>query len=372
MSSMGGRTWWPGGLCLGLALWLGASGAFPSAGSAPPLLGEWRATLPRTREDVAAALAEWMNALRALGRYVPRTGCRCEAGNDLFVPARPGHEATVYISGVTPWKKLYTNDHLARTGARCCTMAHLVLGPRGGDQLIRWLTRSATTPLQTVASDLLDRFKACNGAAKAAPLETVPGQKTKKQEDEPPFTPDDLRRLLKKYADGLRAYLRDSGAALPERQLNRIAFSDNGTLAPLDRHTHQILKDFTHTERMFIHLRRGMIPNGLVIYSRFSMCKSCEPAVVQVARNNQVWFISQSVYNESYVAGRTNAPVKKAVVYPSGDALPIGDIWTDEDGPAAYNDPNPNDTTVFGGETWLAVLPKAPPVPPPPPPAPTS
>lgn len=78
-----------------------------------------------------------------------------------------------------------------------------------------------------------------------------------------------------------------------------------------------------HTEIMLLYdcsLHGKPFPK--TIYSRYSMCKSCEPAVVRAAGNNQVWFVSRRLYPDSYCAGTMNSKVKK-IVLPANSDYPM-------------------------------------------------
>lgn len=342
MISLGGRT----GLCLGLAFWLGVNCAFPSAGSEPLLLGEWSTELPCEKADIAAALTKWMNALTALGRYDASEKCWIVSGNDLFVPAHGDCLATVYISGPQPWDASYTSNKLT---IRCCTMAHLLLGPEAGNQLILDVIALRKKALKIPASKSSKRreeFTTKTGIESG----TMAGGETLDDEAQDSVLQKKVQAQLGQYAKKLQDYVRRHYTGLSEEQIETIAFYNDGSYVQLDKKTHDTLTKLTHTERMLVYHHNGALPNGLVIYSRYSMCKSCEPAVVRAAGNNQVWVISRCVYNKSYIAGKTNASVKKAVVYSDGNAVPIKDLWTYKRDLHAYN----ISIDTFGGDTWQA------------------
>lgn len=121
---------------------------------------------------------------------------------------------------------------------------------------------------------------------------------------------------------------------------------------PLDPRENTGLWPF-HTEIMLLYdYRERPLPQK--VYSRFSMCKSCEPALVRAAGRDEVCFISRCVYNKSYVAGKTHAWVQKAVVDQNGGVIPIGSIHTIGGPGVPRNLANPVDRRVFGGKTWLA------------------
>lgn len=75
-----------------------------------------------------------------------------------------------------------------------------------------------------------------------------------------------------------------------------------------------------HTEIMLLYDYRGRRLPGCV-YSRYSMCKTCEPAVVDAVRSRE-WsapvaglsFTAEQLYPDSYCAGEAGSPVKKTVL----------------------------------------------------------
>lgn len=109
--------------------------------------------------------------------------------------------------------------------------------------------------------------------------------------------------------------------------------------------------DFSHTEIMLIYDYNGQLPDSRTICSRFSMCKTCEPAVVQAAGSKTVQFISRWLYKDSYVAGDSNASVQKAV-YNGEKIMPVKDLICNNISAKNYSGGMVIDWSTFNGKRW--------------------
>lgn len=109
--------------------------------------------------------------------------------------------------------------------------------------------------------------------------------------------------------------------------------------------------DFSHTEIMLIYDYNGQLPDSRTICSRYSMCKTCEPAVVQAAGSKTVQFISRWLYKDSYVAGDLNASVQKAV-YNGEKIVLVKDLIYNNISAKNYPGGMVIDWSTFNGKRW--------------------
>lgn len=298
--------------------------------------------------DVSTYWPTWLDGVGRNDKY--------REGNELFILPQPltAAQPVIYLSGSTPWQDKLKSALLCRTLVHVVLGAetphnrlianHLIFGRFLYDYLkdgIDFNTIYEMCADALASSALLDRLSECPTSCNICKVIHAFRRKFDGQSvDWPMLNEDDVANDLRSvdYQAKLHAYLHKV----------EDLFSP-GIIVSVNK--------ASHTEILLIHDNGGYLPAGTVVLSRYSMCKSCEPAVVRAAGNNPVWFISRCLYKESYIAGKTNASVKKVIVYSDGNAVPIKDLWTDERGLSARNFLNPNNTTVFSGETWTAELP---------------
>lgn len=347
-------------------LWI-ALCLFGAAGGARAEYAEWCGPDDILRDtaiqiSTVSKNAYWPTWLKDVGRSDKRRG-----GNELCIlPQQLEHGArpVIYLSGPAPW------ENTLKSALLCRTLVHVVLGPESRDNRLianhlifgRFLYNhlEGGADLNSISEEcsgavaspaLLARSHVCppfcsicalvrdfQGAAASAGSASMLKNQIER----------DLALILRSvdYQAKLHAYLHKSAAYLGTQDNNTVPeLFSAGRTASVDK--------ASHTEILLIHDNGGRLPVGTVVLSRYSMCHTCEPAIVRAAEG-VVWFISRCIYDQSYVAGKNKAPVKKAVVYSDGKAVSVDDLWTVMGSSTACNFLNPSDTTVFGGKSWLA------------------